>query len=159
MELESASGGRPEVPTVDGVCVDNDDLERLEGKLADEVADDPVESYNVLGITVGDIDHKTKLEKLFRLSIMWLVVVCIDHTANLVQVLVNADGLQECRDANTFTKAETMDSQAFRAVLIVGYLISFGVTFSIPMLAYVGCLLYTSPSPRDRQKSRMPSSA
>ena len=25
--------------------------------------------------------------------------------------------------------------------------------------AYYGCLLYTSPSPRDRQKSRMPSSA
>ena len=24
---------------------------------------------------------------------------------------------------------------------------------------YYGCLLYTSPSPRDRQKSRMPSSA
>ena len=24
---------------------------------------------------------------------------------------------------------------------------------------YPGCLLYTSPSPRDRQKSRMPSSA
>ena len=24
---------------------------------------------------------------------------------------------------------------------------------------YQGCLLYTSPSPRDRQKSRMPSSA
>ena len=23
----------------------------------------------------------------------------------------------------------------------------------------IGCLLYTSPSPRDRQKSRMPSSA
>ena len=27
-----------------------------------------------------------------------------------------------------------------------------------PILVY-GCLLYTSPSPRDRQKSRMPSSA
>ena len=25
--------------------------------------------------------------------------------------------------------------------------------------SYGGCLLYTSPSPRDRQKSRMPSSA
>ena len=38
--------------------------------------------------------------------------------------------------------------------------IKYGVT-SIPMLnVYVnGCLLYTSPSPRDRQKSRMPSSA
>ena len=26
-------------------------------------------------------------------------------------------------------------------------------------LGFKGCLLYTSPSPRDRQKSRMPSSA
>ena len=26
-------------------------------------------------------------------------------------------------------------------------------------IANIGCLLYTSPSPRDRQKSRMPSSA
>ena len=30
-----------------------------------------------------------------------------------------------------------------------------GICFSL----YEGCLLYTSPSPRDRQKSRMPSSA
>ena len=28
-----------------------------------------------------------------------------------------------------------------------------------PSAEYVFCLLYTSPSPRDRQKSRMPSSA
>ena len=28
-----------------------------------------------------------------------------------------------------------------------------------PMAGYMVCLLYTSPSPRDRQKSRMPSSA
>ena len=28
-----------------------------------------------------------------------------------------------------------------------------------PGKRYYGCLLYTSPSPRDRQKSRMPSSA
>ena len=30
---------------------------------------------------------------------------------------------------------------------------------SIIGLLAIGCLLYTSPSPRDRQKSRMPSSA
>ena len=29
----------------------------------------------------------------------------------------------------------------------------------LAVLVYGGCLLYTSPSPRDRQKSRMPSSA
>ena len=28
-----------------------------------------------------------------------------------------------------------------------------------PSMKILGCLLYTSPSPRDRQKSRMPSSA
>ena len=28
-----------------------------------------------------------------------------------------------------------------------------------PVHKYIDCLLYTSPSPRDRQKSRMPSSA
>ena len=31
--------------------------------------------------------------------------------------------------------------------------------FDLPILETIGCLLYTSPSPRDRQKSRMPSSA
>ena len=30
---------------------------------------------------------------------------------------------------------------------------------SIPLVVISACLLYTSPSPRDRQKSRMPSSA
>ena len=29
----------------------------------------------------------------------------------------------------------------------------------VPLSIYMNCLLYTSPSPRDRQKSRMPSSA
>ena len=31
--------------------------------------------------------------------------------------------------------------------------------FSLAASLYADCLLYTSPSPRDRQKSRMPSSA
>ena len=31
--------------------------------------------------------------------------------------------------------------------------------FLIFVVFFIGCLLYTSPSPRDRQKSRMPSSA
>ena len=41
----------------------------------------------------------------------------------------------------------------------IGYL-DFAVvgTAALPTKRYI-CLLYTSPSPRDRQKSRMPSSA
>ena len=40
-------------------------------------------------------------------------------------------------------------------------LASFGVMDfeRLSIITYVTCLLYTSPSPRDRQKSRMPSSA
>ena len=34
---------------------------------------------------------------------------------------------------------------------------SYGPLVAVPRI--LGCLLYTSPSPRDRQKSRMPSSA
>ena len=34
---------------------------------------------------------------------------------------------------------------------------SLEITPEVPV--YLSCLLYTSPSPRDRQKSRMPSSA
>src|SRR5665213_4206677 len=37
------------------------------------------------------------------------------------------------------------------------HLNNYAFLFTDPL--YVSCLLYTSPSPRDRQKSRMPSSA
>ena len=38
-------------------------------------------------------------------------------------------------------------------------LLYIGLLLSAIAVAYSTCLLYTSPSPRDRQKSRMPSSA
>ena len=34
-----------------------------------------------------------------------------------------------------------------------------GIVKTVEGVVSLGCLLYTSPSPRDRQKSRMPSSA
>ena len=46
--------------------------------------------------------------------------------------------------------------------LIVDLIYEGGIAnmnYSISNTAEYGCLLYTSPSPRDRQKSRMPSSA
>ena len=44
-------------------------------------------------------------------------------------------------------------------VAIVTMLLAFGVFAGIPNLKLDTCLLYTSPSPRDRTRSRMPSSA
>ena len=39
------------------------------------------------------------------------------------------------------------------------YIIGYHDTFEDKGVVFIVCLLYTSPSPRDRQKSRMPSSA
>jgi 4-hydroxy-L-threonine phosphate dehydrogenase PdxA len=41
----------------------------------------------------------------------------------------------------------------------IGYEIIIKSLYDQRMLEGITCLLYTSPSPRDRQKSRMPSSA
>ena len=44
--------------------------------------------------------------------------------------------------------------------VFITFLGSIWLNFSMPEAGAIGiCLLYTSPSPRDRQKSRMPSSA
>ena len=71
----------------------------------------------------------------------------------------------------TYSGLDLIDASA--AVLLVQTEVPFGVIFAYFILrekptiraligiaiAFIGCLLYTSPSPRDRQKSRMPSSA
>ena len=44
----------------------------------------------------------------------------------------------------------------FMAMILIGYNVAF--SFGVTGLAF-SCLLYTSPSPRDRTRSRMPSSA
>ena len=41
----------------------------------------------------------------------------------------------------------------------VGYVLSMGTVCSVLLALQYSCLLYTSPSPRDRTRSRMPSSA
>ena len=48
-----------------------------------------------------------------------------------------------------------LSDQAWDEVIAV----NLTATFRLARAAVKGCLLYTSPSPRDRQKSRMPSSA
>ena len=55
-------------------------------------------------------------------------------------------------DPNRFKSRERFDKQLIKII--------DEIDISLIILAgYMICLLYTSPSPRDRQKSRMPSSA
>ena len=46
-----------------------------------------------------------------------------------------------------------------RRTLLTGSLIALSVVAVLLFVSLSGCLLYTSPSPRDRTRSRMPSSA
>ena len=48
---------------------------------------------------------------------------------------------------------------AFILGTVVLDVLAFGLIVPVLPLLIQSCLLYTSPSPRDRQKSRMPSSA
>ena len=73
-----------------------------------------------------------------------------------------------------FEKIVSKENQLITKGIEVGHIFYFGDKYSKPMGASVdlpggkkdfvkmgsyGCLLYTSPSPRDKRQSRMPSSA
>ena len=78
---------------------------------------------------------------------------------NLLQQLYNT--------ADSIIVGNFVGSNALAAVgssaALINLLIAFsqGVSVGAGVVAaqYMGCLLYTSPSPRDRTRSRMPSSA
>ena len=72
------------------------------------------------------------------------VIVCKDR------VVARAHNLTECLgDVTAHAEMQAITSAAA----------SLGGKYLTDCTLYVTCLLYTSPSPRDRQKSRMPSSA
>ena len=63
-----------------------------------------------------------------------------------------------CADSIKSVELRQLTKNSSLALMPVAAILSGGM--SVLLAATVnGCLLYTSPSPRDRQKSRMPSSA
>ena len=77
-------------------------------------------------------------------------------TTELV-VSIDREG-KTCEDGHIRTLSHMALASSILATL--GVMITITCLFKFTMIAmFCGCLLYTSPSPRDRQKSRMPSSA
>ena len=75
------------------------------------------------------------------------------HDLTKTKVFSSEDMRREMIRSNLQTVIDALNERGYNAVhQIAGYLIS-----NDP--AYISCLLYTSPSPRDRSLSRMPSSA
>ena len=74
--------------------------------------------------------------------------------------------LEGCLDIRTkYLWHESSDLTNVDAIVLPGgfsygdYLRCGAIARFSPLIKALDCLLYTSPSPRDRQKSRMPSSA
>ena len=97
-----------------------------------------------------------------------LVAECINEMSNSCKIPVTAktrigfDQTEEFDYLNNFIhKMRDAGTKTFilhaRKAMLTG--LSPKQNLNIPKLNYNICLLYTSPSPRDRQKSRMPSSA
>ena len=110
---------------------------------------------------------------LERMSIFALNVVPYISSAIIMQLFSNSiPYLQELKkDGQAGRNKITQYTRYGTAILAFIQASALAVTLSASGLAYVPgptffvsavfsvCLLYTSPSPRDRQKSRMPSSA
>ena len=91
-----------------------------------------------LELTLSAIDKAVVFVQQFN----WI------YTDNELEQLLNEISKQKLKSKDNYL------ALASRVVLYDDWCTSY-----ILVLQYVDCLLYTSPSPRDRQKSRMPSSA
>ena len=108
------------------------------------------------------IDEKliSKLEKLSKLKLNREEKVQI--SADLEDIVQMFDKLQEVDTTGIEpTRHITTHQHPLRPDKVANELSTEEALHNAPKThgQFVACLLYTSPSPRDRQKSRMPSSA
>ena len=104
--------------------------------------------------------HREVRTKLLSLGIYG------EHLEEIIGNLIEEDYLNELRFAKTYARGK-FRMKAWGRIKIIQSLKQKGITDycikeamkEINIDDYKDCLLYTSPSPRDRQKSRMPSSA
>ena len=98
----------------------------------------------------------------YGLDLMWALLFSLLVTT-ILQLTAAKIGLitQKGLSANLL---ESFDSQTFKYLaiaLVLSAILVGNTAYQAGNISggVLGCLLYTSPSPRDRQKSRMPSSA
>ena len=96
----------------------------------------------VAGLPLSTI-HAQKKEIIDDEAPNGIVIVTIDKAGDEIIRIMNESQLPYIHDPKA-PRFLLMDKQG---------------KFALGIGGYVRCLLYTSPSPRDRQKSRMPSSA
>ena len=110
--------------------------------------------FSLRGIQVDE--NENKFDFLVRMWTLadkgWLLAMAA------IALLSHAVRAERWRMLMTPTGYKTKFSYSFYS-LMVGYFVNLIIPRGGELSRCYNCLLYTSPSPRDRQKSRMPSSA
>ena len=109
-------------------------------------------------IISGSADH---LAKVWSVATKSLVSTCVGHTGSVLAVAAMPDGQRILSGGNDDTiRVWLLDGTHQNTFEL--HTESVNAVVALPDNQHAlsaSCLLYTSPSPRDRQKSRMPSSA
>ena len=119
--------------------------------------------YVTLGIPIARLADRSNRKRIIAISLaVWSIMTVLSGRAmNFVQLLLARIGVG-IGEAGASPPAHSIISDYYpankRATALATY--SMGIYIGI-LLGYLfgGCLLYTSPSPRDATLSRMPSSA
>src|SRR5665213_565503 len=123
------------------------------------------EAYYRLGLTEVNLRSFGDAVKAFRRAVE-LQPTNADATTKLAEIYLIAsiqepthskDLLVECREL--VVKLLQQDPNSYNGHRLMGQMALVEMDFDQAVMELTTCLLYTSPSPRDRQKSRMPSSA
>eukprot|EP00828_Plagiopyla_frontata_P004773 TRINITY_DN11805_c0_g1_i1.p2 TRINITY_DN11805_c0_g1~~TRINITY_DN11805_c0_g1_i1.p2 ORF type:complete len:131 (-),score=18.47 TRINITY_DN11805_c0_g1_i1:56-448(-) len=119
----------------------------------------PVMEFNgSIRICIMRYLNKQEVLKTFQLAVM-INKICILWQFALIKPILNQ---QSVRKIYIMEVIATKMKQLMLFFTILGRIINdyfFCLFLSQNFKQLMNCLLYTSPSPRDRQKSRMPSSA
>ena len=107
--------------------------------------------------------------KQCKFSFLFLLLISVGAVAQLPIIpypnkVETGKGVFKLTKSAAATATLIVDPQTAVVASMEGYHLSvtpsaITITAKTKAGAFYGCLLYTSPSPRDRQKSRMPSSA
>ena len=114
-------------------------------------------SGTVAAVTVRDLVRRSRRDLLLAAGVMaWIgVVLWLDRSGPMLEQV--ALGVLTWGVLIALLRRETPLVRAQTGVVVVlATMVEY--TFS-PLLEAYTCLLYTSPSPRDKRQSRMPSSA
>ena len=113
-----------------------------------------VEAAQFNGANMGMLQSLREIPGLLAFTAVFILLVLKEQTFALISLCLLSVGV-----ALTGLFPSVYGLYATTVLMSIGFHYFETLNQSLSLQWFSNCLLYTSPSPRDRQKSRMPSSA